>query len=71
MTDMPMSVEPIAGAQPASKAPWDPPQVTATPIAQATSATSGEAPQTCAKPPPSLRRKWGITGDGWHGFPVG
>jgi hypothetical protein len=73
MTDMPMSVEPIAGAQPSSKAPWDPPRVTATSIAHATSAAASEAaPQACsAKAPPPPRRKWGLTGDGWLGFPVG
>ena len=71
MTDMPISIEPIAGTQPSSKAPWDPPRITATSIAHIGSVQPDTAlPQAAETPPPS-RRKWGITGDGWLGFPVG
>ena len=73
MTDMPMSIEPIASTQPSLKAPWDPPRITATSIAHIDSALpdiAGIAPPQAAETPPP-RRKWGMTGDGWLGFPVG
>jgi hypothetical protein len=70
MTDMPMSIEPIAGTQPSSKAPWDPPRITATSIAHIGSARADTPPPQAAETPPT-RRKWGITGDGWLGYPVG
>lgn len=72
MTNMPTSVERIADAQPPSKAPWDPPRMTATSITH-TAAPSDATPAQAAPgtTPPPARQKWGVVGDGWLGYPSG